>query len=192
MNRHGSYLRHSPRLRHLNHLVDSSQISNPRRPCDGLSILDARHRITKTGNRSPSQVSHELRSNGHVASRCYPANDCRLPQAPAQAKFPGLRPDFGGPKVEAPPLPADNHLSRFGTVSVATHRQGLPPLSWLSYSSPGISPGRRAVSLARSRMSPCGNSPRRLGRTNLTGLPPDLNARSALWSEPPRQDFHPL
>lgn len=58
----------------------------------------------------------------------------RWSQAPAQAKFARLSRDFGGSKVEAPPLPADEKLLRYGSVSACTYRQGLSPLLWLSYS----------------------------------------------------------
>ena len=60
-----------------------------------------------------------------------------------------------------PPYPsAKVFLTRFGTVSVYAYRQGLSPLSWLSYSPSAFSAERRALSYARLRAFPHASSPR--------------------------------
>jgi len=49
----------------------------------------------------------------------------------------------------------------FGNHSKDTYRQGLAPLSRLSFSRPGISPGTREVSTSRLNASPHPGSTRR-------------------------------
>jgi len=51
-------------------------------------------------------------------------------------------------------LPIDDGCSRFGTVSVRIHRQALAGRSWLSFSPSAFCADRRALSYARSRLSP--------------------------------------
>jgi hypothetical protein len=104
--------------------------------------------------------------------------------------------DFGGPKREAPPLPADDDCSRFGTVSVGTDRQALAGLSWLSYSRPGFLARSPSLVIAPPR----GRGPVPLVAKQKLPTPAWLNephgtsTRIALrlWSEPPRRDLHPL
>ncbi len=50
---------------------------------------------------------------------------------------------FLGHETRSVPLPKNDGFSRFGTVSIRTYSQALSRLSWLSFSSPGFSPGRR-------------------------------------------------
>jgi hypothetical protein len=60
-----------------------------------------------------------------------------------------------------PPYPsAKVFLTQFGIVSVYAYRQGLSPLSWLSYSPSAFSAERRACH-ARLPASPLASSPRR-------------------------------
>lgn len=61
---------------------------------------------------------------------------------------PDSRPgDFSGENPETSAYPStDSVVARFGTVSVPIHRQALAGLSWLSFSPPAVSAGRRAWS----------------------------------------------
>jgi len=45
---------------------------------------------------------------------------------------------FLGAETRSAPVPASDDFSRFGTVSIRTYSQGLSPVSWLSFSPPGV------------------------------------------------------
>jgi len=84
-----------------------------------------------------------------------------------QASRPGIvsaRQDvrFLGHETRSVPLPKSNGFSTFGTVSIRAYSQALSRLSWLSFSSPGFSPGRRSWS-PRFHLLPDENSPREPG-----------------------------
>ncbi|MEZ6212187.1 MAG: hypothetical protein R3B46_13215 [Phycisphaerales bacterium] len=67
--------------------------------------------------------------------------------------------DFSQQNPEALAYPStDGFVSLFGTVSVSIHRQALAGLSWLSYSSPVVSTGRRVLS-SPGRPHHCGRTP---------------------------------
>ncbi|MAO19178.1 MAG: hypothetical protein CMJ25_00375 [Phycisphaerae bacterium] len=52
--------------------------------------------------------------------------------------------DFSQQNPEALAYPStDDFITQFGTVSVSIYRQALAGLSWLSYSPPVVSTGRR-------------------------------------------------
>jgi hypothetical protein len=62
--------------------------------------------------------------------------------------------DFSGENPETSAYPStDSVVARFGTVSVPTHRQALAGLSWLSFSPPAVSAGRRAWSRPVARIA---------------------------------------
>ena len=63
-----------------------------------------------SGNRNPSQVSNGLRIHGHVARGCYSSEPASFEPVFRQAKVSTFSHDFGGPKVEAPPLPTNADL----------------------------------------------------------------------------------
>ena len=98
---------------------------------------------------------------------------------------------FSGQKPEAPAYPPTDCLSRFGIVSDQTHRQGLSPLSWLSFSSSGFVPPFRAVVdpiaepvEARSALSPAAELP--------TPAKVHRAAPHGVWPDPPWRDSHPF
>lgn len=79
----------------------------------------------RPGSSSPSPVSVGCFVTGHVGTgidRC-PAFG-RMCEAPASSKFPlvAITSDFWRPKLEAPPYPSTQRLSRFGTVSCHTYK----------------------------------------------------------------------
>jgi hypothetical protein len=144
------YLRHTPSLGRLNHRADPPR-ANSRGPAP------AHH----AGCPRPSPVSRTLRRNGHVARP-----SVVRPQAPPWRRLhPDSRPgDFSGENPEASAYPStDSVVARFGTVSVPTYRQALAGLSWLSFSPPAVSAGRRVRSRPRSLASLRTSSPRRNG-----------------------------
>jgi hypothetical protein len=134
------YLRHTPSLGRLNHRADPPR-ANSRDPAP------AHH----AGCPRPSPVSRTLRRNGHVARP-----SVVRPQAPPWRRLhPDSRPgDFSGENPETSAYPStDSVVARFGTVSVPTHRQALAGLSWLSFSPPAVSAGRRAWSRPVARIA---------------------------------------
>ena len=144
------YLRHTPSLGRLNHRADPPR-ANSRGPAP------AHH----AGCPRPSPVSRTLRRNGHVARP-----SVVRPQAPPWRRLhPDSRPgDFSGENPETSAYPStDSVFARFGTVSVPTHRQALAGLSWLSFSPPAVSAGRRVRPRTRSPASLRTSSPRRHG-----------------------------
>lgn len=166
-------MRHSPRLRCLNYLAD--KYARRRVTTPATEVLP---RLVMVFARAVTSLSGVTRRVSRRWSR-----------APAQAKFARLRRDFGGSKVEAPPLPADETLLRCGSVSACTYRQGLSPLSWLSYSpwafigpTPSLVIG--PVLLVAKQKLP---TPAWLNEPH--GTSTRIVQTSALWSEPPGWDF---
>ena len=97
-----SYLQHSPRLGHLNHLSDPTGTGH------------------HSGRPSPSPVRGTLRTSVHVAG---PIPVC--PRLPPWHSFRPLLSDFWEQNLEAPPYPSGKvFLTRFGTVSAYAYRQG--------------------------------------------------------------------
>jgi len=106
----------------------------------------------------------------------------RMSQAPARASFPpkGLG-DFGGPNTEASPYPSVQVFRNSAPSSERlTGKPLLSGLSWLSYSSSGLSPNRRVWSATRSRLSPDRE------------LPTPARLNDPLGFGPPGRDLHPL
>lgn len=106
----------------------------------------------------------------------------RMPRTPARASFPpnGLG-DFGGPNTEASPYPSVQVFRNSAPSSTGlTGKPLLSGLSWLSYSSSGLSPDRRVWSATRSRLSPDRE------------LPTPARLSEPLGSGPPGRDLHPL
>lgn len=161
------YLRHTPSLGRLNHRADPPR-ANSRGPAP------AHH----AGCPRPSPVSRTLRRNGHVARP-----SVVRPQAPPWRRLhPDSRPgDFSGENPETSAYPStDSVLAQFGTVSVPTHRQALAGLSWLSFSPPAVSAGRRVRSRPRSLASLRTSSPRRHGLN-------EVQAPKSRTPNPPRR-----
>jgi hypothetical protein len=89
--------------------------------------------------------------------------------------------DFRGPNTEASPYPSVQVFRNSAPSSAGlTGKPLLSGLSWLSYSSSGLSPDRRVWSATRSRLSP--------GRE----LPTPAKLNEPLGSGPLGQDLHLL
>lgn len=164
----GFYLEHTPPLRRLKHLTDQ--------------LFRASGTGHHPGGRRGSQVSDGRRVDSHVASRCDPADPCRMSALPQRHSFPSSTLGFRGAETESSPLPVGNGSSRFGAVSANTHWQALSGLSWLSFSPSAVSADRRIRSRTRSRASPRrelptpaalnGHRPWPVDRTPRTGFSP--------------------
>ena len=131
-----SYLQDTPPLPNSKHLDDQSQAPG----------------ATPASTAVPRFVNG-LRPSVRVGSSCYAAGRSRMPEPPG----PGII-STGASARDFPlrmqklGVPIGYNSSQFGNASRQTHWQGLSPLSWLSFSPPGICPGRRSRS--QNRFSP--------------------------------------
>ena len=141
-----------------------------------------------SGHRNPSQVSNGLRIHGHVARGCYSSEPASFEPVFRQAKVSTFSHDFGGPKVEAPPLPANADLfavrhrlrrhspaSPFGPFMVELFAGGF----YRPHAEPYLWPG----SVCRQTKTPHAGLVKRTFRD----FHP-ICATKALWSESPGRD----
>lgn len=75
---------------------------------------------------------------------------CVMGSRPCTVSAEAFLPRFLGAEHRSTPLPAGERFSQSGTVFGSTHWQALSGLSWLSYSPPCFSQGRRVWSFTRS------------------------------------------
>lgn len=75
---------------------------------------------------------------------------CVMGSRPCTVSTEAFLPRFLGAEHRSTPLPAGERFSQSGTVFGSTHWQALSGLSWLSYSPPCFSQGRRVWSFTRS------------------------------------------
>lgn len=131
--------------------------------CFSNTSLPARHRRTTGGSKGPSRISDAFHPDGHVARRTNLQTIALCPSLPAGHSFRVAQAArFRGHETRSVPLPTSDDDSRFGTVSIRVYSQALSRLSWLSFSPPGFSPGRRKRYF-RFHLSPGGSSPREPG-----------------------------
>ena len=121
-----SYLNDSPSLLRLNHLGTSRGTARPRADAKDLPGLVTTFTLMVTllgGPTSTSSLYVQASRPGIVSTR----QDVR----------------FLGHETRSVPVSMSNDSSRFGTVSIRIHFQALSRLSWLSFSPPVFSTGRR-------------------------------------------------
>src|SRR5262249_47155074 len=164
---HRFYLNDSPSLLPLNHREIAQRVL-PAASRHRLTVAAAKDlpglvttftlMVTLLGGTAPRPLLYVQASRPSIVS------------APQVARFLGI-------ETRSVPLPTSNDSLRFGTVSISVHFQALTRLSWLSFSPPAFSAGRRGLNSSSAAV------------VTKRRLPTEARLNEPFGHEPPGRDL---